>query len=120
MIWLNVRAVPQHATPISLLSSEATGLSRNALRGVARLQGQEPATIEGDLGSFADLKAWIAKADAILQGVTPEVLAGAEERKITFPVGDRTETLSGAGAAASAPAKTETPDITITLRHPRA
>lgn len=68
----------------------------HALRGVARLQGLEPATIEGDLDSFADLKAWIAKADTILEGVMPEALAGAAEREITFPVGDKTETLSGA------------------------
>ena len=68
----------------------------HALRGVARLQGDEPVTIEGDLNSFGDLKAWIAKADAILAEVTPEALAGTEEREISFPVGDRTETLSGA------------------------
>ncbi|MBU1175265.1 MAG: DUF1993 domain-containing protein [Alphaproteobacteria bacterium] len=68
----------------------------HALRGAARLQGIEPAAIEGEANTFADLQAWIGKTLEILGDIDAGTLAGSEDRMITFPTGGRTETLSGA------------------------
>ena len=67
----------------------------HAIRGCARLSGVEPVTIEGNTASFEDLKVWIAKTLEILKQVDASKMAGAEDRDVTFPVGDKTQTLKG-------------------------
>jgi uncharacterized protein len=68
----------------------------HALRGAARLSGAEPVSIEQKTDSFDDLKAVIAKTVEVLRGVDAKEMEGMEDRDITFPVGDRKMTLTGA------------------------
>ena len=67
----------------------------HALRGAARLSGLEPMNLEGKAESFDDLKALIAKTVDHLKGIDAAKMAGAEDRDITFPVGQKTRTMKG-------------------------
>ena len=66
-----------------------------ALRGAARLTGAEPMPLDDKAASFDDLKALIAKTLEFLKSVDPKKVDGAEDRDITFPVGDRKQTMNG-------------------------
>ncbi len=66
-----------------------------ALRGAARLSGSEPMPLDDKATSFDDLKALIAKTLEFLKSVDPKTVDGAEDRDITFPVGDRKQTMNG-------------------------
>lgn len=57
------------------------------VKAMARLAGKEPQSLEAAAGSFDALKARIAAAIRIVEGVTPQTLEGAETRDITFGVG---------------------------------
>ena len=67
----------------------------HALRGTARLTGAEPAAVSGDATSLEDLKGWIAETLEIINGIDAALMDGMDDREITFPVGDRTQTLKG-------------------------
>ncbi len=67
----------------------------HALRGTARLTGAEPASAGGDAISLDDLKGWIAETLEIINGVDAALMNGMDDRDISFPVGDRTQTLKG-------------------------
>ena len=67
----------------------------HALRGTARLTGAEPASVTGDATSLEDLKGWIAETLEIINGIDAALMDGMDDRDITFPVGDRTQTLKG-------------------------
>ena len=67
----------------------------HALRGTARLTGAEPASVTGDATSLEDLKGWIAETLEIINGIDAALMDGMDDREITFPVGDRTQTLKG-------------------------
>jgi len=67
----------------------------HALRGAARLTGAEPMNLDDKAGSFDELKALIAKTLEFLKSVDATKMEGAEDRDITFPVGDRTQTMKG-------------------------
>src|SRR5665213_962367 len=67
----------------------------HALRGAARLTGAEPMNLDDKAGSFDELKALIAKTLEFLKSVDATKMEGAEDRDVTFPVGDRTQTMKG-------------------------
>jgi len=67
----------------------------HALRGVARLTGAEPMNLDDKASSFDELKALIAKTLEVLKSADAKRMEGAEDRDITFPVGDRTQTMKG-------------------------
>lgn len=68
----------------------------HALRGTARLTGAEPTAVEGEAATLEDLKGWIAKTLEIINGVDEKLMAGVDDRDISFPVGERIMTLNGA------------------------
>jgi uncharacterized protein len=67
----------------------------HAIRGAMRLAGLEPISLETKADSFDDLKAAIARTKELLGSIGPEKMEGAEDRDITFPVGDRKMTMKG-------------------------
>ena len=67
----------------------------HAIRGAARLSGAEPMSLEDKANSFDDLKALIAKTLDLLKSVDAKKMDGMEDRDITFPVGDRKQTMKG-------------------------
>lgn len=79
--WLTMRLVPD-MLPLSAQVRIACDVPR---RGVVRLAGGEPAPMEDREGTFADLQARIADTIAVLEGITPESLEGAEDRTIVLP-----------------------------------
>ena len=68
----------------------------HAIRGAARLSGMEPAKVDDNEQTLDDLKARIAKTLAFLKDVDAKKMDGMEDREITFPAGDRKQTLKGA------------------------
>ncbi|PLK26921.1 DUF1993 family protein [Novosphingobium sp. TH158] len=79
--YLTMRLVPD-MLPLSAQVRIACDVPR---RGMVRLSGGEPAPMEDKEGTFADLQARIADTIAVLEGITPESLEGAEERQVTLP-----------------------------------
>lgn len=67
----------------------------HAVRGVARLTGQEPAAVPDKRDSFDDLKNAIAETIKVLEKADKKKCDGMDEKQITFPMGDQTRTLSG-------------------------
>jgi hypothetical protein len=88
--YLTMRLIPD-MLPLSAQVRIACDVPR---RGIVRLAGGEPAPMEDKEGSFADLQARIAATIAVIEGVTPESLEGAEGREIVLPTprGDMTFT----------------------------
>ena len=66
-----------------------------AVRGAARLSGAEPMNLDDKAASFDELKALIAKTLEFLKSVDAKKMDGAQDRDITFPVGDRKQTMNG-------------------------
>lgn len=66
-----------------------------ALRGAARLTGAEPMNLDDKAASFDDLKVLIAKTLEFLKSVDARKMDGAQDRDITFPAGDRKQTMNG-------------------------
>ena len=64
----------------------------HAERGAARLAGLEPPGHADKEASFDDLKVRIADAISFVKAVDPKTMDGAENREITYPVGQRRET----------------------------
>ena len=75
--------------------ARVAALFGHALRGAARLSGAEPITLDDKAGSFDELKALIAKTLDYLRSVDAKKMDGAADRDITFPVGDRKQTMKG-------------------------
>ena len=67
-----------------------------ARRGVDRLAGQEPSSVDDDEATFADLSERVASTIAYLQRCDREALESAESRVLTVPIGP-TETLDFTG-----------------------
>ena len=68
----------------------------HAERGATRLAGLEPPTHADKEASFEDLKTRIADTIGFVKSVDPKKMEGAENREITYPVGQRKETRTGA------------------------
>ena len=66
-----------------------------ARRAIARLKGEEPASVPDNEASFAELKARIASTVAQLKALSPADLAGAEGRTISFKAGSREVSFNG-------------------------
>jgi len=77
------------------LLTQVQAACNHAERGAARLAGIEPPAHAGKEASFADLKGRIAEAISFVKAVDPKKMDGAEDREITYPVGQRNETRTG-------------------------
>lgn len=66
-----------------------------AVRGTARLAGDEPPNWPNEEATFADLKGRIAKALAFVNGFDRAKIDGAASRTVTFPVRDEKVTITG-------------------------
>ena len=67
-----------------------------AVRGTARLAGQEPKSFPDTETSFAELRDRISAVRGYMAGFTAEDFSKAAERQIAFKAGGRDMTLSGA------------------------
>jgi hypothetical protein len=85
---LQARLYPDMFTLVKQVQSACN----HAERGAARLAGLEPPAHADDEASFDDLKRRIAKAIGFVKAVDPARMDGAEEREVTYPVGQRKET----------------------------
>ena len=77
---------------IAKLVRQVQSACNHAERGAARLAGLEPPAHADKEASFDDLKVRIADAISFVKAVDPKTMDGAENREITYPVGQRTET----------------------------
>lgn len=68
----------------------------HAERGATRLSGLEPPTHADKEASFEELKTRIAETVAFVKAIDPKKMDGMEDREITFPIGQRQMTLTGA------------------------
>ncbi|MET0968016.1 MAG: DUF1993 domain-containing protein [Tardiphaga sp.] len=67
-----------------------------AMRGCARLTGNEPQSVPDTERSFAELKQRLAMATDYVKGHTAAQFEGADVRDVTFPIGGaKTTTMSG-------------------------
>jgi hypothetical protein len=69
-----------------------------AMRGCARLTGNEPQSVPDTEKTFADLKQRMAKAADVVKSHTAAQFDGADARDVTFPIGGgktMTMTMSG-------------------------
>ncbi len=64
-----------------------------AARGLARLAGEDPLSMPDEETSFCELQARVAKAKALLQGLSAEAIDADPDADITFPVGPQTMTM---------------------------
>ena len=78
------------------LAQQVQFACNHAIRGAARLSGMEPAKVDDNEQTLDDLKGRIAKTLAFLKDVDAKKMDGMEDREITFPAGDRKQTLKGA------------------------
>lgn len=90
-VLLNARLFPD-MWPLKRQVQAATG---HAVRGVARPAGIDLPQLTETSTSFADLKQRIGEALAFIESVDPAAIDAGTDRAITFPVGDREETLTG-------------------------
>jgi hypothetical protein len=67
-----------------------------AMRGCARLTGNEPQSVPDTERTFAELKQRVAKASDFVKSHTAAQFDGADTRDVTFPIGaGKTMTLTG-------------------------
>ena len=66
-----------------------------AKNGAYRLAGIDPPKVADDEKTLADLRGRVARTLALLEAVTPEKLAGTEQRHITVPLRTRTLEIDG-------------------------
>jgi hypothetical protein len=68
----------------------------HARRGAARLSGMEPAKVDDNQATFADLQALIGSTVESLKQVDPKEMEGMADREVTFPVGESKMTMTAA------------------------
>ncbi|MEO8757964.1 MAG: DUF1993 domain-containing protein [Devosia sp.] len=90
-VLLQARLFPD-MLPLAVQVQIACG---HAMRGAARLSGGEPTVFEGEAISLDDLKVRISKTLEVIRNIDAKKMDGMEDREITFPVGDRKETMKG-------------------------
>ena len=78
------------------LGEQVRSACNHATRGPARIGRQPIPTFDGKDATFADLKARVAWVLAFLGGLTPAQFEESDVRPVTFPVGDRERTMTGA------------------------
>jgi hypothetical protein len=66
-----------------------------AKNGAYRLAGIDPPKVPDDEKTLADLRGRVARTLTLLEAVTPEKLAGTEQRHITVPLRTRTLEIDG-------------------------
>jgi uncharacterized protein len=76
------------------LVTQVQAACSHARRAAARLSGAEPAKVDGNETTFADLHALIDKTVESLKQVDAKTMDGMEDREVTFPVGERQMTMS--------------------------
>ena len=76
-------------------AEQVRGACNHATRGAARLAGVAVPSFEGKDATFDDLKARLDWAVGFVAGVNAPDLAGAEDREVVFPAGNRDRRMSG-------------------------
>jgi hypothetical protein len=66
----------------------------HARRGTARLSGAQPAKVDNNQTTFADLQAMIRGTVEALEQVDPSKMEGMADRDVTFPVGESQMTMT--------------------------
>lgn len=69
--------------------------TNHMVRGTSRLAGVPVPKYEGTAEGIDDIKARVAWALAHFDGLTPQQFAGADEKTIVFPTGDKEKRMSG-------------------------
>jgi len=90
-VFVNARLAPD----MFALSRQVQSASDSAKGCAARLAGMEVPRYEDTESTFPELQARIAKTVAFMQGVSPEVIAGSEERKIVLKLRGQETSFSG-------------------------
>jgi hypothetical protein len=90
-VLVNARLAPD----MFALSRQVQSASDSAKGCAARLAGMEVPRYEDTESTFPELQGRIAKTVAFLQGVSPEVIAGSEERKIVLKLRGQETSFSG-------------------------
>jgi hypothetical protein len=91
VIFINARLAPD----MFALSRQVQSASDSAKGCAARLAGMDVPRWEDTESSFAELQTRIAKTVAFLQGVSPELIAGSEERKVILKLRGQEVNFSG-------------------------
>jgi hypothetical protein len=90
-VFVNARLAPD----MFALSRQVQSASDSAKGCAARLAGMEVPRYEDTESTFPELQARIEKTVAFMQGVSPEVIAGSEERKIVLRLRGQETSFSG-------------------------
>lgn len=99
--WAETRKIDPNALLLARLAPDMFHLTRQVqavtdqARNVARLAALEPPKYDNTETSFDELKARIAKSIAFLDTLTPEKVAGAEDKTIDVPLGPQTMQMKG-------------------------
>ena len=91
VVFVNARLAPDMFT----LSRQVQSASDSAKGCAARLAGMEVPRWEDTEASLPELQARIAKTVAFLQAVSPELIAGSEERKVVLKLRGQEVNFSG-------------------------
>lgn len=78
------------------LAEQVRAACSHMVRGTSRLAGVPIPTFEGSDATLADLKARIVWVEDHLRGLDKAAFAGADEKEIVFPAGDKERRLTGA------------------------
>lgn len=90
-VFINARLAPD-MFPLARQLQSATDSAKGC---AARLAGMEVPRYEDTESTFPELQARIARTVAFLQGVSPESIAGSEERKVVLKLRGQEVTFSG-------------------------
>jgi hypothetical protein len=90
-VFVNARLAPD----MFPLSRQVQSASDSAKGCAARLAGMEVPRYDDTESTFPELHARIAKTVAFMQGVSPEVIAGSEERKVVLKLRGQETSFSG-------------------------
>jgi hypothetical protein len=90
-VFVNARLAPD----MFALSRQVQSASDSAKGCAARLAGMEVPRYEDTESTFPELQARISKTVAFMQGVSPEAIAGSEERRIVLKLRGQETSFSG-------------------------
>jgi hypothetical protein len=90
-VLINARLAPD----MFALSRQVQSASDSAKGCAARLAGMEVPRYEDTETTFPELQARISRTVAFLQGVSPEVIASSEERKVVLKLRGQETSFSG-------------------------
>jgi hypothetical protein len=77
-------------------SEQVKATTNHAFRGTARLAGLEIPEVSDEVETAGEMNARIAATIAFIQSVDPVAVDAGQDREITFPMGDKTATMTGA------------------------